>query len=61
MAINSLKVLRIASEVNGLSNDELDILCNCINESIADKMNNYLSFYLQDKNYSNIPVQEPVC
>lgn len=61
MAINSLKVLRIASEVNGLSDDELDILCDCINEPIADKMNNYLSFYLQDKSYLSIPVQDPVC
>lgn len=61
MTINSLKVLRIASEVNGLSDDELDILCDCINEPIADKMNNYLSFYLQDKSYLDIPVQDPVC
>ena len=60
MAINSLKVLRIASEVNSLSNDELNVLCDCVNEPVADKMINYLSFILQDRKL-NIEVQEPVC
>ena len=60
MPFNSLKVFRIASEINTLTNDELSTLCDCVNEPVADKMINYLSFILQDRK-TNIEVQEPVC
>ena len=61
MSLNSFKVLRVASEINGMTSDELSILCDCLNESVANKMNNYLAFVLQDKDLLNIEVQEPVC
>ena len=61
MNLNSLKVLRVASEINGMTNDELSTLCDCLNESVANKMNNYLAFVLQDKDLLKIEVQEPVC
>ena len=61
MAINSLKVLRVASEMNSMTSEELTTLCDCLNDSIADKMSNYLFFVLQDKDLLNIEVQEPAC
>jgi len=61
MSLNSFKVLRVASEINGMTSDELSTLCDCLNESVANKMNNYLAFVLQDKDLLNIEVQEPVC
>lgn len=61
MKINSFKILQIASEVNQMNSKELEILSECLTEKTSEKLSDYISFSLQEKNPLNIEVQEPVC
>ena len=49
MKINSFKVLKVASEINGMTSEELQVLAECLNEKKADKLSNNISFVIQDR------------
>ncbi len=49
MKINSFKVLKVASEINGMTSEELQILAECLNEKKADALANNISFVIQDR------------
>ncbi len=61
MKVNTLKVIRIASEINQMNSEELQILSECISKGTGEAMANYISFNLQDKDLLDIEVQDPVC
>ena len=56
-----IKIMKIASEINGLSDRELKLLAEWIKDNAANSLANYLSFELQERDSINIEVQEPVC
>jgi hypothetical protein len=49
MKINSFKVLKVASEINGMTSEELQVLAECLNEKKADVLANNISFVIQDR------------
>ena len=59
--MNTFKILKIASEINGLSSKELQVLAECLNESTGGKISDFISFDLQNRDMLNIEVQESVC
>ena len=56
-----IQVMKIASEINGLSVRDLKLLAEWIKVDAANTLANYLSFELQERDSINIEVQEPVC
>lgn len=56
-----IQVMKIASEINGLSDRDLKLLAEWIKVDAANTLANYLSFELQERDSINIEVQEPVC
>lgn len=56
-----IKVMKIASEINGLSSEELRSLTEWLKDGTASTLADYLSFELQERNSIDIEVQEPVC
>ena len=56
-----IQVMKIASEINGLSDRDLRLLAEWIKDGAANSLANYLSFELQERDSLNIEVQEPVC
>ena len=59
--MNTFKILKIASEINGLKSNELQVLAECLNESTGGKLLDFISFDLQNRDLLNIEVQESVC
>ena len=59
--MNTFKILKIASEINGLSSKELQVLAECLNESTGGNLSDFISFDLQNRDMLNIEVQESVC
>ena len=59
--MNTFKILKIASEINGLKSNELQVLTECLNESTGGKLLDFISFDLQNRNMLNIEIQESVC
>lgn len=59
--MNTFKILKIASEINGLSSKELQVLAECLNESTGGKLSDFISFDLQNRDMLNIEVQESIC
>lgn len=49
MKINSFKVLKVASEINGMTIEELQVLAECLNLEKADSLANNISFVIQDR------------
>jgi hypothetical protein len=49
MKINSFKVLKVASEINGMTSEELQVLAECLNSKNADKLADFISFVIQDR------------
>jgi hypothetical protein len=47
--INSFTVLKVASEINSMNIDELQILAECINEKKADALSAFISYVIQDR------------
>ena len=56
-----IQVMKIASEINSLSERELQLLAEWIKDKPANSLANYLSFELQERDPLNIEVQESVC
>jgi hypothetical protein len=61
MVLSSLDVIRIASQINEMTNEELQTLSEFLFPLTAEKLGNYISFSLQEKDLLNIEVQDPVC
>lgn len=59
--MNTFKILKIASEINGMTSKELQVLTECLNESTSGKLSDFISFDLQNRDLLNIEVQESVC
>jgi hypothetical protein len=60
--INAFIVVATADNISKMTSSEIDMLA----ELLADvkngtKLSNAISFQIQDKEYLNIEVQEPVC
>jgi hypothetical protein len=60
--INAFIVVATADNISKMSSDEISMLA----ELLADvkngaKLSDAISFQIQDKDYLNIEVQEPVC
>lgn len=61
MVISSLDVIRIASQVNEMTDKELQTMSEFLFPLTAEKLGNYISFSLQEKDLLAIEVQDPVC
>ena len=59
--INAFKVIQAASMINQMTSNELQLLAECIIDNNGEKLANYISVVAQDRDYSNIEVQEPAC
>jgi uncharacterized protein YaaN involved in tellurite resistance len=51
MITNSFKVLKVASEINGMTNEELQVLAECLNEKNADILASNISWVIQDRQF----------
>jgi len=47
--LNSFTVLKVASEINSMTIDELQVLAECINEKKADALSAFISYVIQDR------------
>lgn len=47
--MNTFNVLKIASQINGLKADELQVLAECLNESKADSLASFISYVTIDR------------
>ena len=61
MVLSSLDVIRIASQINEMTDEEMRTMSEFLFPLTADKLGNYISFSLQEKDLLNIEVQDPVC
>jgi len=61
MNMNAFKVIQAASMINQMTNNELQLLAECIIDGNGEKLANYISMVIRDRDYMNIEVQEPVC
>jgi hypothetical protein len=61
MVLSSLDVIRIASQINQMTDEEMRTMAEFLFPLTADKLGNYISFSLQEKDLLNIEVQDPVC
>lgn len=61
MVLSSLDVIRIASQINEMTDEEMRRMVEFLFPLTADKLANYISFSLQDKDLLDIEVQDPVC
>lgn len=55
-----IQIMKIASEINSLSDRDLLLLVKWIKDKPANSLANYLSFELQDRESINIEEQKPV-
>ena len=53
MKINSFTVLKVASEINSMTVDEIQVLAECINERKADALASFISYVIQDRQLQN--------
>jgi len=49
MKINSFTILKVASEVNAMTTDELQVLAETLNEKKADALASFISYVIQDR------------
>ena len=61
MNMNAFKVIQAASMINQMTNNELQLLAECIIDGNGEKLADYISMVARDRDYMNIEVQEPVC
>jgi hypothetical protein len=59
--MNAFKVIQAASMINQMTNNELQLLAECIIDNNGEKLADYISMVIRDRDYMNIEVQEPVC
>jgi hypothetical protein len=60
--INAFIVVATADNISKMTNYEIDLLADLLSSTTNGVvLSNAISFCVQDKSYSNIEVQEPVC
>lgn len=59
--MNAFKVIQAASMINQMTNNEIQLLAECIIDGNGEKLADYISMVVRDRDYMNIEVQEPVC
>jgi hypothetical protein len=59
--MNAFKVIQAASMINQMTNNEIQLLAECIIDGNGEKLADYISMVARDRDYMNIEVQEPVC
>ena len=59
--MNAFKVIQAASMINQMTNNELQLLAECIIDGNGEKLSDYISMVVRDRDYMNIEVQEPAC
>lgn len=59
--MNTFNVIQAASLINQMNNDQLQLLAECILDGNGEKLADYISMVVRDRDYMNIEVQEPVC
>jgi hypothetical protein len=59
--MNAFKVIQAASMINQMTNNELQLLAECIIDGNGEKLADCISMVVRDRDYMNIEVQEPVC
>jgi hypothetical protein len=59
--MNTFNVVQAASLINQMDNNQLQLLAECILDGNGEKLGDYISMVVRDRDYMNIEVQEPVC
>jgi hypothetical protein len=59
--MNTFNVVQAASLINQMDNNQLQLLAECILDGNGEKLADYISMVVRDRDYMNIEVQEPVC
>jgi hypothetical protein len=60
--INAFIVVATADNISKMTSDEISMLAELLADvKNGQKLSDFISFQIQDKSYSNIEVQEPVC
>lgn len=59
--MNAFKVIQAASMINQMNNNEIQLLAECIIDGNGEKLADYISMVIRDRDYMNIEVQEPAC
>ena len=59
--MNTFNVIQAASLINQMNNEQLQLLAECILDGNGEKLSDYISMVVRDRDYMNIEVQESVC
>ena len=59
--MNTFNVVQAASLINQMDNNQLQLLAECILDGNGEKLADYISMVVRDRDYMNIEVQEPAC
>jgi hypothetical protein len=60
--INAFIVVATADNISKMTSEEISMLAELLADvKNGQKLSDFISFQIQDKSYSNIEVQEPVC
>ena len=60
--INAFIVVATADNISKMTSEEISMLAELLADvKNGQKLSDFISFQLQDKSYSNVEVQEPVC
>ena len=60
--INAFIVVATADNISKMTSDEISMLAELLADvKNGQKLSDFISFQIQDKSYSNVEVQEPVC
>jgi len=52
--MNTFQILMVAAKINGMTNEELQVLAECLNSKNGNKLIDYISFSNQNKEYENV-------
>ena len=60
--INGFIVVATADNISKMTSEEISMLAELLADvKNGQKLSDFISFQIQDKSYSNVEVQEPVC
>ena len=60
--INAFIVVATADNISKMTSEEISMLAELLADvKNGQKLSDFISFQIQDKSYSNVEVQEPVC
>ena len=60
--INAFIVVATADNISKMTSEEISMLAELLADvKNGQKLSDFISFQIQDKSYSNVEIQEPVC